>query len=367
MGGRTYFESAIAWGGLGKVVDFDAIAGPENRPVDRGHVRDIEYYVENESQPVFPAILAFVTTEDFAFHPVGANDKVGEIEIPDEIVVKVGDGQHRVLALSSACKRKESLRRNLIGITFLVEPDENKRKQDWTDINDNVKTPNKAVAMVFNQRSPLMRVYARVSREVPIFAGGERGFVEERKNSPGRNSTKLFSANNLGQAISAFILGSTRKGKGAAEKELAAKLKTEEALERYSEELITYFKAVQDGIPALKALVVAGDRRTVDEVTAVREAYVFASGRGLNLLGLLGGQAPHDGIDLKWFGTQLGTLDWSRSAAFWHGHMVTPRTLERDDGTAEVTYGVARGGDVIEEAARRVREAVGTPYATAAR
>ena len=113
----------------------------------------------------------------------------------------VGDGQHRIGAISDVLKAHdeegdpviERLRNSGQPAVVVIDDDHLNRAQDFTDLQRNVKPPTGSLGMSMDRRQPINRFLVELvqKRELPIFDGGSR--VEFLKDSPGKLSNKLFS------------------------------------------------------------------------------------------------------------------------------------------------------------------------------
>ncbi|HLF70877.1 MAG TPA: DNA sulfur modification protein DndB [Dehalococcoidia bacterium] len=365
LGGRTFYETALKFRSLAKLAELDQIGGPDNRPTDRTHVRGIRNYLQVEKRPILGSLLLAARSGDIEFQSAEEDDgiEIGILRISDDASFEVADGQHRTLASIEECKeadrlavlagnRPDFLIGDRVGVTIVVENDRAKRRQDWHDINDTAKAPNKSVAVSFDTRSPIGKLVRAIMNDVPIFADD---LVEDRANTVRRNDPRrLYTANNVSSALTAFVLGSTRKGRTQAEREMEDRAGPQDKFLQVESSAARYFVAL-GVLPGWKEVLDLGDRITLEEVQAVRDKYLHLSGLGLNMLGLLGWHCERNDWDINEFSQCLARdIDWRRSNPLWHGVVLIPREVEGDDGEKAVSYGVARGGDVIDEGVRLI-------------
>lgn len=365
LGNRTFYDTGLKFRSLYKLADLDKIGGPDNRPTDKAHVRGIKGYLNVEKMPILGNLLLAARENQIDFQSLQEDDglEIGVLKIADDAVFEVVDGQHRVLAILEACREADQqadravrpydfFAGDRIGVTIAVAGDRTKRRQDWHDINDTPKAPNKSVAMAFDTRSATGRLVRAVMNQVPVF---HEDLIEDRANTVKKSDRRrLYTANNVGTALTAFVLGSTRKGKTQADREFEEKAGSPDKFTEVRAKTVEYFSALS-GLPGWKDTLELGDRITLEETQSIRETYVHLTGLGLNILGLLGSHCDRNGWDVGDFAGHLATdIDWSRGNSFWHGVVLIPREVEGDEGKPVITYGVARGGDVIDEAVRLI-------------
>ncbi len=177
-----------------------------NRPQDKAHRAGIAEYLENEEEWVLGAVVLYASPRDAQFEvqegwPQDAPIAPGNLQLNYGAEFEVGDGQHRIGALSDVVKAHneegdpiiERLRQAGQPTVIVIDDTPLHRAQDFTDLQRNVKPPTGSLALSMDRRQPINRFVVELVQkpEVPIFAGGDR--VEFLKDSPGKLSTKLFS------------------------------------------------------------------------------------------------------------------------------------------------------------------------------
>jgi DGQHR domain-containing protein len=237
-----------------------------NRPQDRAHRAGIAEYLENEEEWVLGAVVLYVSPRDGRFDPDEGWDNSpiapGLLTLSYGSEFDVGDGQHRIGALSDVIKAHdedgdpiiERLRQSGQPTVIVIDDTPLHRAQDFTDLQRNVKPPTSSLALSMDRRQAINRfVVELVQRpEVPLFDRGER--VEFLKDSPGKLSAKLFSFKTIRYITGTALIGVSHRTTLGWEK--AANLAVQSRHDEAMDEMVELWK----GLGALPGLadVVAG-------------------------------------------------------------------------------------------------------------
>jgi DGQHR domain-containing protein len=190
-----------------------------NRPQDRAHRAGIAEYLEHEEEFVLGAVVLYANPRDASFEPdqdwENAPVGPGNLTLAYGAEFDVGDGQHRIGALSDVIKAHdeegdpvmERLRQSGQPAVIVIDDSPLHRAQDFTDLQRNVKPPTSSLALSMDRRQPINRFVVELvqSPDLPIFAQGER--VEFLKDSPGKLSTKLFSFKTVRYITGTALIG----------------------------------------------------------------------------------------------------------------------------------------------------------------
>ena len=192
-----------------------------NRPQDRAHRAGIAEYLENEEEWVLGAVVLYASPRDAQF-VIDEGDGWRDAPIaPGKLILNygaefdVGDGQHRIGALSDVMKAHnedgdpimERLRTAGQPAVVVVDADPLHRAQDFTDLQRNVKPPTGSLSLSMDRRQPINRFVVELVQkpEIPIFGQGDR--VEFLKDSPGKLSAKLFSFKTVRYITGTVLVG----------------------------------------------------------------------------------------------------------------------------------------------------------------
>jgi hypothetical protein len=154
---------------------------------------------------VLGAVVLYANPRDAQFEPDQGWEEApvapGKLTLSYGAEFDVGDGQHRIGALSDVIKAHdeegdpviERLREAGQPAVVVIDDNPLHRAQDFTDLQRNVKPPTSSLALSMDRRQAINRFVVELVQnpDLPIFAHGDR--VEFLKDSPGKLSTKLFS------------------------------------------------------------------------------------------------------------------------------------------------------------------------------
>lgn len=194
-----------------------------NRPQDKAHRAGIAEYLENEEEWVLGSVVLYASPRDAQFTPDAEWEDApiapGRLTLNYGAEFDVGDGQHRIGALSDVIKTHNEegdailarLREAGQPAVIVIDDDPLHRAQDFTDLQRNVKPPTASLALSMDRRQPMNRfVIDLVQRQdIPVFARGDR--VEFLKDSPGKLSAKLFSFKTVRYMTGTALIGVTQR------------------------------------------------------------------------------------------------------------------------------------------------------------
>jgi DGQHR domain-containing protein len=194
-----------------------------NRPQDKAHRQGIAEYLQNEEEWVLGAVVLYASSRDAKFEPEDGFEEnavaPGKLTLAYGAEFDVGDGQHRIGAISDVIKDHdeegdpvlERLRQAGQPAVIVIDDDSLHRAQDFTDLQRNVKPPAGSLAMSMDRRQPINRFIVELVQkpELPVFEGGSR--VEFLKDSPGKLSAKLFSFKTVRYITGTALIGTDQR------------------------------------------------------------------------------------------------------------------------------------------------------------
>src|SRR5438067_468144 len=140
-----------------------------NRPQDKAHRAGIAEYLENEEEWVLGAVVLYAHPRDAEFVPdpeyKDSAIAPGLLNLSYGAQFDVGDGQHRIGALSDVIKTHDEEGDQVIdrlrkaGQPAVVVIDDNPlhRAQDFTDLQRNVKPPTASLSLSMDRRQAINR------------------------------------------------------------------------------------------------------------------------------------------------------------------------------------------------------------------
>jgi DGQHR domain-containing protein len=214
MGGREVFTAVMTLRELNSLVPPRPESGPlgagrEQRLTDEEHAYDIAVYLTTVEDYYLPGVMAFLH-ERPEFRPLTDDkeavfaDRVGWLWVDGQVGRSLGDGMHRGIGIQSALGADEDgrLADDHIVVSFVVEPDKERRRQLFNDINRTQKRVAKSLAVSYDQRDPIARAVNKLVEEHPFGV-----LVEREKPTAGRRSGKLVTTGTLYDAVAMIIHG----------------------------------------------------------------------------------------------------------------------------------------------------------------
>jgi len=157
------------------------------------------------------------------------------------------------------------------------------------------------------------------------------GRIEPASKTAGKNSPKLYTANQVRSFLKEFLTGSWQLADDEFENRAQRLLSTDEKFEHEMGKAVGYINRVTEAIPVLRELAHLKADAPVSKVAEIRDdpaaggGHVCVSATGLVILGRIGHDLfeRHSG-DWQTFADRLGTVQWQKSAQIWENNVVVP-------------------------------------------
>ncbi|MFI7708777.1 DNA sulfur modification protein DndB [Nonomuraea sp. NPDC049480] len=245
MGGRQMVTTALS------PVDFTNVVGPReqwdplsgsgtNRKEDVAHRRGIAQYIEQTEDYVLNSILVYIGEGDARFVPDDGLPeelpvKSGILYVRPGAKFKVGDGGHRTSAYADVIDAHRPLNDDVLSrlarngqpLIVVLDDDQVRRAQDFTDLQRNAKPLNASIGHSMDRRRGLNRILIEriIKREdIPVFDGGKR--IEFLTDTPGKLSAKTMAYKTVRYASGTLLIGTglrdTRGWEDAVELKIAS-------------------------------------------------------------------------------------------------------------------------------------------------
>ena len=173
------------------------------RVFDPAHARGVtQYLVDNPSEYVLGALQYAVDTAG-EFEELVEGSDLGVLHLPLDATLRSIDGMHRRRALPEALSQDPALGDDQLAVLIYVEPELEKRKQMFSDINWNQRAVPKSVNVGFNVRDPFALAVNNFLAARPEFDAR----VERQKPSVRRGTDKLFTLGALYDALRRYTVG----------------------------------------------------------------------------------------------------------------------------------------------------------------
>lgn len=207
--GKEYYVSMVPLNVLSKLFssDTDDVVSPEFRAQRRLNENRIptirKYIVNNRDSYVFSALSASIDGK-FAFLPFDGQSDIGILEIDMNTTFLINDGQHRKAAIEEALKEDSTLGEETISVVFFEDKGLERSQQMFTDLNKHAVKSSNSIATLYDSRDDLAVATKTVISQIPFLDQ----FTDKEKDNLGKNSSKLFTLNNIYKANKRIIKGS---------------------------------------------------------------------------------------------------------------------------------------------------------------
>ena len=198
--GREYYVVMVPLKFLSKLFVTDTeYVSPEYRAQRRLNETRIptikNYILNNRNNYVFSALSASIDGE-FSFVPYKNGEDIGILEIDMENTFLINDGQHRKAAIEEALKDDPSLGDETISVVFFEDKGLERSQQMFTDLNKHAVKTSNSIATLYDSRDPIAVMTKQIIADIYFF----NMFTDKEKDNLGKNSSKLFTLNNIYKA-----------------------------------------------------------------------------------------------------------------------------------------------------------------------
>jgi len=314
---------------IGEREEWDPLSGTgTNRREDKAHRRGIADYLEREEDYVLNSILVYLSPEEAEFVPDDPNSPVslGSLFVDAAAKMIVGDGGHRSGSYSDVISAHRPLGDEVFArmvangqpIVVVLDDNQVRRAQDFTDLQNNAKPLNQSVAQSMDRRELLNRVLLEnviKGTEVPAFNGGQR--VEFLTDSPGKLSAKIASYKTLRYASGTLLVGTAHRSTKSWSDAVDLQLSRDQ--DDCTEQIVEFWQGYSD-LPAVsRALTVEKGVALLREDTWLTSAYVmYALAAAVHSVG------EQDNISIADAFAALTAFDFTRTGPGLHNTLVDP-------------------------------------------
>ena len=160
------------------------------------------YILDNRNSYVFSALSASIDG-DFKFIQSNEFSNVGVLEVDMNATFLINDGQHRKAAIERALLEDGTLGDETISIVFFKDEGLIRSQQMFTDLNKHAVKASNSMATLYDSRDTLAVATKKIINKIPFF----KKFTDKEKDNLGKNSSNLFTLNNIYKANQKIIKG----------------------------------------------------------------------------------------------------------------------------------------------------------------
>jgi DNA sulfur modification protein DndB len=348
QGNRVNLSGGMTFGMVSKLLHsrsvkqwdtIEGVAATTNRPEDKKHSDEIaDYILSNRKSKYYLGTLVLNIQEPLTLYTSQAESKMqpAYLVLPKTARVSIIDGQHRQSAIKKALDRLppdqfQEFANECISVLITCETDASQINQDFADANKAKPLPPGLLA-VYDMRNPANRVVIELERNVSIF----RGRIDSTSKTLSKNSSLLYTANQLRQFVKVFLTGSWQMSLVDFEKTVHDLLDVEDGVfEREVSKAIEYANYLAERIPVWRQIAhLPAGRKTSAQIRNLRQdGYVCLTAVGLTIIARIGHEIfKVAGTDWQSYADRLAALDWRNSGAFWQGNVVSgSRIMNQND------------------------------------
>lgn len=164
------------------------------------------YILDNRTSYVFSALSASIDGK-FNFIESEQNKNIGVLEVSMDAIFLINDGQHRKAAIENALIEDPSLASETISIVFFKDEGLARSQQMFTDLNKHAIKTSNSISTLYDGRDMLAVATKNIISRIQFF----RKFTDKEKDNLGKNSSNLFTLNNIYKANQKIIKGECSK------------------------------------------------------------------------------------------------------------------------------------------------------------
>jgi DNA sulfur modification protein DndB len=205
QGTRTVYQVMVQNSVLNNffTINMDPPSESSQRQIVEKHATDIsDYIVANPEEYVLGALI-YAVDQECTFSPSAISPDLGVLTIPFGTNMRCLDGQHRRKGLNEAIAQDEEFAKDYTAVLIYVEPEVQKRRQMFSDMNATPRVVAKALNVKFDSRDPFARAAQRLVAEHPLL----RNTTETEAARVKPNTDKWFSLGAVFDALKRIQVG----------------------------------------------------------------------------------------------------------------------------------------------------------------
>jgi DGQHR domain-containing protein len=380
QGKRTTLSGAMSVGLLDKHVQTDSAkksASPDelalagNRPLLPEHVDAIaKYLTTNAGAPengkgtyILPPVTLCVKDPLRVYSPKFSSTPtcMGYMVLPGATKVGTTDGQHREAGIGKARNNmgtadKEAFETDSITFMLTLEDNIEQAHQDFADCSKTKAIPPSMLA-VYDRRVPANKLVLELTKRCPVFV--EK--IDSTSKKLGKNSTCLFTANQVRQLVKSLLTGDMAMSETAfLERVSRTEIPDDDpaTLEDVVNRCVNYIDFLSERIDAWK--VVAAITKRGPQMAKIKDLRQYSpsllyTATGLNIVGCVGYEIFKNHKD-EWrmYAERLANLKFDKSDKLW-SDVLEPKVNK----AGEKVFNISTNRAPVERAIARVLQAIG--------
>lgn len=215
QGNRTMYQVLVPNSVLNNffTVNMDPPAERSQRQLDPKHATAIAEYIEqNPDEYVLGSVIYAVDTE-CPFVASEMDPRLGMLTIPFGTNMRSLDGQHRRQGLNEAIAADPALSDDFTAVLIYVEPELERRRQMFSDMNATPKVVAKALNVAFDSRDPFARVAMDLSDRHALLHGN----IDLSARQVGAASSKWYTVGAVYDALKRLQVGPNGRVRNAGQ------------------------------------------------------------------------------------------------------------------------------------------------------
>lgn len=205
QGTRTLYQVMVQNAVLNNffTINMDPPSESSQRQLEPKHAKDIsEYMVANPDDYVLGALI-YAVDQECIFTPSTISPDLGVLTIPFGTNMRCLDGQHRRKGLNEAIAKDEAFSRDYTAVLIYVEPEVQKRRQMFSDMNATPRVVAKALNVKFDSRDPFALAAQRLVATHPLLIDTTETDLARVKN----NGDKWYSLGAIFDSLKRLQVG----------------------------------------------------------------------------------------------------------------------------------------------------------------
>lgn len=301
QGGRVVYLTLPSNGVLTGFFPGDIETDPRRsqRPLDPSHARQIRDYITTNPDGYALGALVYAVDSAGDFDEVVQGSGIGVLRLPLEAQLRSIDGQHRREGLRLSVADLPSLQQQSTAVVIYVEPDLDRRRQMFSDMNNTARKVSKALNVSFDGRDSFARAASQLSEKHPLLV--DRVDTTNARVLPG--SGNVYTLASIYDALKRLFVGPSGRVKDSSRfDETEIRVRGEK-----------FFDALMRGRPELAEI----EPPKLDEL---RVKSILLSSTTLRVLASAvwtAGQGSAADFDFTKFEVALKSIDFRPNAPMW--------------------------------------------------